>query len=301
MTVKFSVTWFRSVRANPPIGTPVSFTPSELAAWWMNDPHDVPGDKRALPIWCASTFEGNQRALERVRAVSALAFDIDGVEAPMRDVLARLRVACAGHTTWSHGTKGQCYRILVFVSRPMSALEHGRLWAWFADAFASWGAPLDERARDASRAWFVPCRLPSYDAHAELARPVLNVDKALERVASLDVGSRPRERARQEGAHPPRTSSTTLQPSVLERASKYLANMPAAIQGSNGSGATMRAAVAMVRGFALDEETALDLLNREFNPRCSPPWSARELKHKVESAAKATRAGLGYLLSERTR
>jgi hypothetical protein len=51
----------------------------------------------------------------------------------------------------------------------------------------------------------------------------------------------------------------------------------------------------LVRGFKLSEAEALELLRTDYSPRCLPPWSLRELEHKVRTAAKSTRA-LGYLL-----
>jgi len=39
-----------------------------------------------------------------------------------------------------------------------------------------------------------------------------------------------------------------------------------------------------VRGFGLDPGVALELLERHYNPRCQPPWSSKELLHKVSEA-----------------
>ncbi len=69
-------------------------------------------------------------------------------------------------------------------------------------------------------------------------------------------------------------------PAVRTRASAYLAAMPPAISGEGGSVATMRAAVALVQGFCLPSDVALDMLLREYNPRCVPPWSRAELAHR---------------------
>lgn len=69
------------------------------------------------------------------------------------------------------------------------------------------------------------------------------------------------------------------------RASKYLAAMPESISGNGGHNALYAAATALVHGFELSVETALYLLTKEFNPRCQPPWSEKELRHKVEDAA----------------
>jgi hypothetical protein len=82
----------------------------------------------------------------------------------------------------------------------------------------------------------------------------------------------------------------------VERARCYLATLPAAIAGSGGHSATWAAALALVRGFDLPPEVAFELLASDFNPRCEPPWSERELRHKVESAARDASAERGYLL-----
>lgn len=72
---------------------------------------------------------------------------------------------------------------------------------------------------------------------------------------------------------------------VERRAAAYLDRCPGAISGSGGHPATFWAARAMVKGFALSEAVALRLLRDHYNPRCQPPWSDRELEHKVSEAA----------------
>jgi len=75
-------------------------------------------------------------------------------------------------------------------------------------------------------------------------------------------------------------------PDALERrAAAYLDAMAPAISGQGGHNATYAAATAMVHGFGLDPEAAFRLLWERYNPRCVPPWSERELRHKVEDAA----------------
>ena len=83
---------------------------------------------------------------------------------------------------------------------------------------------------------------------------------------------------------------------AFDRARKYLRRMPPGIDGQYGSNATFAAALAMTKGFELSEADALDLLLSEFNPRCVPPWSLDELRHKVHDAAAASEVPLGYLL-----
>ena len=87
---------------------------------------------------------------------------------------------------------------------------------------------------------------------------------------------------------------------VADRARRYLRAMPPAISGQGGHGATYAAATALVHGFALDEETALDLLVNAYNPRCAPPWPTSDLAHKVTDAAQKPHARpRGWLIGGR--
>jgi predicted P-loop ATPase len=82
---------------------------------------------------------------------------------------------------------------------------------------------------------------------------------------------------------------------VLDRARAYLAAMPGAVEGHGGDVHTLKAACHMVRGFDLSDADALDLL-REWNARCSPPWSEEDLARKVQSARKYGKEPIGGLL-----
>lgn len=83
----------------------------------------------------------------------------------------------------------------------------------------------------------------------------------------------------------------------IVRARAYLARMPEAIQGQGGSLALLEAALALCKGFSLPQSQALELLRAEYNPRCQPEWSDKELEHKVADAAKSDRVPDGYLLT----
>jgi hypothetical protein len=87
---------------------------------------------------------------------------------------------------------------------------------------------------------------------------------------------------------------------VVANARKYLARMDASISGSCGHTALFNAARTLVKGFNLDEATAVDLLD-EFNTRCDPPWDRRELERKAKQASDCSTAAAGYLLDERRR
>ena len=83
---------------------------------------------------------------------------------------------------------------------------------------------------------------------------------------------------------------------VIERARRYIAKCPPAISGEGGHGATYHVAALLLQGFALSEGDALMLLH-EWNQSCQPPWSEQELRHKIESASRATHTqSRGYLV-----
>lgn len=84
--------------------------------------------------------------------------------------------------------------------------------------------------------------------------------------------------------------------SLIERARLYVSKMPAAVSGQNGHGATFHVACVLVQGFGLSPAQAMPLME-EFNLRCEPPWTTKELEHKLNGANKAFKGdrGAGYL------
>ena len=88
-----------------------------------------------------------------------------------------------------------------------------------------------------------------------------------------------------------------MQLSIPERAALYLERMPPAIAGSAGHAATFNAAAVLTRGFSIAEADALPLLLAWNQTHCQPPWSEADIRHKLRSAATATRP-LGYLLND---
>jgi hypothetical protein len=85
-------------------------------------------------------------------------------------------------------------------------------------------------------------------------------------------------------------------PTLDARIRAYVAHMPAAISGSGGHLATLKTANALVLGFGLSIDDAWPYLS-EYNQRCEPPWSSRELNHKLaEADANKKELVRGYLL-----
>ena len=105
-------------------------------------------------------------------------------------------------------------------------------------------------------------------------------------------------------ALPPMQLPPPIDPAdAYKRAKAYLAEIPGAVSGEGGHNLTYKAARTLCCGFGLEERVALDLLLTEYNPRCKPPWSEKDLQHKVHDACtKPDKYGRprGYLLSNAT-
>jgi hypothetical protein len=83
----------------------------------------------------------------------------------------------------------------------------------------------------------------------------------------------------------------TSQPEdVLNRASLYLAACDPAIQGCGGHNKLLYAADRMVNGFLLTDQQAYDILAKEFNPRCVPPWNLTDQKDERDFRRKISEA-----------
>ena len=87
-----------------------------------------------------------------------------------------------------------------------------------------------------------------------------------------------------------RTSRSPLMTDLIARARAYVAKMPPAIAGQHGHDATFKVALALIHGFGLSEEDAMPIIE-EYSNRCAPPWSHKELEHKLDSAAQHARSG----------
>lgn len=72
-----------------------------------------------------------------------------------------------------------------------------------------------------------------------------------------------------------------------DRIAKYVAGTAPAISGQDGHKRTLSVARTLFNGFSLSEQDTLRWLS-EFSKRCDPPWSEKELIHKVKSAATAS-------------
>jgi hypothetical protein len=235
--------------------------------------------------WSAATFRNNYRNRASFLTEPAIVTDVgDYAGGVQREQLERAVAGVLGfaYTTWSSTHASPRYRVVRILSREIDADEHDRVARYVAELEERVGIVPDV-AKDAPHAWACPARHDG-DAYEyiEFDGKPLDVEMALDRFPKPDLLPE----------HAPLHNDVRHR---LDRASKYLATMPGAISGSGGHTATFRAACVLVRGFVLEPDEALRLLVTEYNPRCAPAWSQRELQHKVRQAYQRARLPFGWL------
>lgn len=86
--------------------------------------------------------------------------------------------------------------------------------------------------------------------------------------------------------------------SIEERARRYVASMPPSVSGSGGHDALFNVVRALIHGFGFTQFEARPFVD-DFNLRCDPQWSEREILHKLRSVdGVSSRWPRGYLRRE---
>jgi len=142
---------------------------------------------------------------------------------------------------------------------------HG-VTAWLA----SMGYENDRSTKDCSRLAFI-----AHDPDAYFNKHAVPMD-----LAPWSVPIAPTVQSLLPECVPNRNKSA---PDAIDRARRYVAAMPPAIAWQGGHPALYAVATVLSHGFEFDEGTAFELLN-EFNARCVPAWSEKELRHKLNEA-----------------
>jgi hypothetical protein len=237
--------------------------------------------KDDVPRWAGAEFRQGYRALANLIRASWVILDFD--EGATREQIAAAfgDYFGVGHTTWT----ADRWRVGLVLSRHVSLDEHERVWRAGAALAEANGLAPDYAARSPAHCFALPARHEG-DAyqHVELAGAFFEVATALAQFPAPEPMP-----------EPPRADRTESYEHRLERARKYLAAMPGGISGSGGHETTFRAAVAMIRGFDIEPDDALRLLVEVHNPMCAPPWSERELRHKVKQAFNRSKLPFGSI------
>lgn len=72
----------------------------------------------------------------------------------------------------------------------------------------------------------------------------------------------------------------------LERARRYIEKAGGAVSGNSGHAHTFALACNLLNKISLSESELYEALETWHNPQCDPPWSEKELRHKVSEAVK---------------
>ena len=112
-------------------------------------------EKLQLPGYSLATFANDHRSKANVATVTALALDYDAGTTSIDEALALWsRYEGFLHTTWSHSVDRPRFRVLLRISRRITAEEHELILPWvFAQATKA-GHAIDAKAKDPSRFWF---------------------------------------------------------------------------------------------------------------------------------------------------
>jgi hypothetical protein len=263
------------------------FTVEEWLSWLEQKPTQSWKGTHKHPGWSPVLYEPPERAKENIKNVFGLVLDYD--KGATWDAVAALWGEFYGtiYTTKSHDIDRHRLRVVLPLSRPVVADEYDKLWQWADQQARKRELKTDGQAKDASRFWYTPTLPDRGEWRAErLTGNVLDVD------ATLPLAEQPRLRA---VTMPPVFTADMR----VRRASAYLARIAPAVAGDAGHTATFNAVAHVMIGFDLDEATTYQLIASEYNPRCDPPWSERELHHKIRSVAERCTRERGYLLKDR--
>jgi hypothetical protein len=72
---------------------------------------------------------------------------------------------------------------------------------------------------------------------------------------------------------------------IRDYADKLVSDYPISVSGQNGSDTTFSLACRLVK-LGLSDSECLSYLET-YSKRCDPPWTERELKHKINDASRA--------------
>lgn len=268
----------------------INVTWDHYLAFLAAEPADDFSDPMRHPGWSPVVYSPPARERKNIKTVNALVLDYD--KGATFDKVLALWAAHYGlvYTTKNHRDEAHRLRVVLPLSRPVTADEYDRLWQHADRLSQAAGLAPDKQAKDASRFWYDPTRPPGTWRSELLAGSALDVDSALAEPAP----------------EPPRLRVVTTPPPMTDdlrarRARAYVQRMPGGVAGQYGHTAMFNAVAAVMIGFDLDEQTTRSIIEHDYNPRCDPPFSDREIDHKLASVAEQCKRDRGYLLQDRAR
>jgi hypothetical protein len=242
-----------------------------------------------IPRVAYATFRGNHRSNDDHEATYAMGVDIDRGNATSVQIEDGLGDLFGFYHLTKSSRPGELrWRVITPLSRPVTTAEHPRVWRWLAALVERAGLEPDYAAKDAARVWAIPVQpraMPYVYGH--LRGAFLDVERALA------------EMPEEQPLPAPEVVDESVERRIV-RARAYLRTLDPALQGSHGSTACFRAALVVVRGYALPLDVATTLVTEYSDEKARPRFTPREIAWKVRSAHQFGRVPFGYLLQRRS-
>lgn len=154
--------------------------------------------KEGVAGFALATFIG-RRALANVEHVFALVLDFDDGGTTIDEATHLFpRARGAIYTTFSSTPDKPKLRLVLPFARPVVPEEYARLWAWAEARCSRRKHPIDRRACDASRLWYIPSHpigCTTYEWTELPGRP-LDVESLLTRLPPSFLGNNPSQQRR---------------------------------------------------------------------------------------------------------
>jgi len=236
-----------------------------------------------------------------------VAFDVDDTEAKAARTAARdewrirerakIAALVADTACFAYETKGG-YRAVLELPAPfvITRTEHEDEWtarykSWCNYLERVYQITADRACADWTRIFRLPHATRDPDEGPEF-RPtygpahdpgVWEPELAPEDVVSPDIG-----RANKPDLSAGEMTHPTPLGVRVDHAITYAENLPPAISKQGGHNTLLAAANTIYKGFALPRDVAFNILEDVYNPRCEPPWKAKELDHKLTAVERSS-------------
>jgi putative DNA primase/helicase len=213
------------------------------------------------------------------------------------------------------GCSGNGYWMLVLLPSYPNDEEHRGLIArvvdWFREQYSDDVVTIDEKCKNPARVMplvgTMKCKgVSDPDRPHRLATIESPPDRTLTPLdlkawAAIHLPAAPPDVQQANGqAHAPdvQQAGPRIASSLEKRVIAYLARIEPAKSGERGHNKTFGAACRVGPGFDIPEDEAFRLIKAHYNPRCEPPWTDKQLRHKLADAYKKVKVR-GKLLNPR--
>lgn len=192
----------------------------ETLVTWLSVPQ-VRERKDQLDGWTPGTFRGDYRSKVNVEEMSAIGFDADEEPRASLERLVYLLSACSTvvYSTFRHTEAAPRWRLVLWLSRPVSVEEYERTWRHMGGLLRAAGVGIGAAAKDPSRFWYRSGHAPGAPfSFATTDGPLLDVDAIL--------SAQEQERIERRVSVDPHTVSESYVRAALERGAEAVARAP---------------------------------------------------------------------------